>query len=92
MFIAKAIVWVGTDKHENVVSSPSIIGFTSMKLHKAFAFVSRKGQNKKGINHVPPNSLPHLCQSFVVEKYANDDGLGEGLENLLEEGDAHLTI
>jgi len=31
--------------------------------------------------------LPHLCQSFLVEAYANEDGLGKGIGNLCEEGD-----
>jgi len=63
-----------SDNLEKVVASPSIsekLNFTSMTPHQAFTLVSREGQNKKGINHVPPKSLPHLCD------YANDDGLGK---------------
>lgn len=32
-------------------------------------------------------SVPHLYQSFPLREYANDDGLGEGIENLFEESD-----
>uniref|UniRef100_M1DKP9 Uncharacterized protein n=1 Tax=Solanum tuberosum TaxID=4113 RepID=M1DKP9_SOLTU len=86
----KAIVPTGPDYLEKIVASPSIsekLNFTSMIPHQAFASVAREGQNKKGINHSPPKSLPYLCQSFLVEEYANDDGFGEGIGDLFEEGD-----
>ena len=58
-----------------------------MTLHQAFGLVSREGQKKKGIYHVPPNSLPHLRLSFLVEEYAKDDGLGEGIGDHFKECD-----
>ncbi|KAH0692342.1 hypothetical protein KY285_019439 [Solanum tuberosum] len=88
--MTKMIVPTGLDNLEKVVASPSIsekLNFTITTPHRAFALMSGEGQNKKGIDHVPPKSLPHLRQSFLVEEYANDDGLGEGIRNLCEEGD-----
>uniref|UniRef100_M1DKQ3 Uncharacterized protein n=1 Tax=Solanum tuberosum TaxID=4113 RepID=M1DKQ3_SOLTU len=88
--MVKVIVPADLDNLEKVVASPSIsekLNFTSMTPHQAFAFVSREGQNNKGINHIPPKSLPHLCQSFLVEDCANNDDLGERIGDLFEEGD-----
>ena len=61
--------------------------FTSMTSHQVVASLSKESQNKREINHVPPNSIPHLCQSFVVQDYAKDDGIGEGMGSLWEESD-----
>uniref|UniRef100_M1DGW6 Gag-pro n=1 Tax=Solanum tuberosum TaxID=4113 RepID=M1DGW6_SOLTU len=86
----KAIVPAGPDNLERVIASSSMnekLNFTSVTPHQAFALVSREGQNKKGINRVPPKSLPHFCQSFLVEEYANDDDFGEGIGDRCEEGD-----
>ena len=63
--LVKAIVLAGPDILEKVVASPRIsekLNFTSMTHHQAFDFALREDQHKNGINHVPPNSLPHLCQ------------------------------
>ena len=71
--MVKSRVLVGPNKLEKLVASPSIsekVNSTSMTSHQVFASVSREGQNKKGINHVLPNSLPHLCQSFLVDEYS----------------------
>ena len=46
-----------------------------MTLGQTFAYVSKEGKNKREINHVPPMSFPHLCQSILVKEYSHDDAL-----------------
>ena len=88
--IVKAIVPAGADNHKKVVAFTSMnvkLNLTCKKHHQAFAFVSRECKQTNGITHVLPKSLPKLRQSLLVEKYTNDDGLREGIGNLLGKGD-----
>ena len=70
--MVKSRVLVGPNKLEKLVASPSIsekVNSTSMTSHQVVASLSREGLSKKGINYVSPKSLPHLCQSYLIEEY-----------------------
>lgn len=92
-YVDKVIIPVNHDGLGKVVASGSISEepkFVIMAPHQAFALVSKKGQNKKKVNRALPKPLPHMYQSFPVRKRDNDDGLGEGVKNLLKESDVVL--
>ena len=91
--VDKVIIPVNHDGLEKVIASGSISEepkFVTEAPRQAFALVPKKGQNKKAVNRALPKSLAHMYQSFSVRKCDNDDGLGEGVKNLLEEGDVVL--
>uniref|UniRef100_M1BG40 Uncharacterized protein n=1 Tax=Solanum tuberosum TaxID=4113 RepID=M1BG40_SOLTU len=86
--VEKVIISANLEKLEKIVVSPTKMEkseFGIMTPYQAFALVPNEGQNRLKIDQAFSKSLPHSYKSFPMQ-----NGLGEGIKNLVKEGDIVL--